>query len=296
MKTSTLSRPDSLRTAVILSLLFTGILIDPANSEENLRLGIEFLRTNQAELSKHIDVKGMKIPSYMRGFEDVYLVKDFLPLSKATESGIQRNDLLFKAGSLIKTTADFEEMADSLAGQSEVELTFKRIVGEGQTRRFSTKAVTLKLSTDQEVANYLKEMQIKKEAEEKRMAERRKALGPLPIDRIGMKGNAIGVPVVTIGVWNNSQQIIEAAEYKIECLDSFNRPVKAIAGGNTANVIWQGFMKPEESKLLEYTLNLRETTRKIAVWVTRIKYGNGTEWSQTKEQAERDKRLVRYVR
>jgi hypothetical protein len=114
----------------------------------------------------------------------------------------------------------------------------------------------------------------------------------LPFASIAIGKNVIGVPVVVLEVLNNSDMPVTAVVFEIECSNGFGEPVTWPGQGNIHRGIYQSTIERKAKVKIEATLNLRQTTSQVTAWVTRIKFQDGSEWSQTRQEAEANGRTM----
>lgn len=120
-------------------------------------------------------------------------------------------------------------------------------------------------------------------------AEQRKLTHPLVMKKMGIVLNRIGVPELVVQVRNDSGETIEAFTVSAECFNKFDEPI-GLGGDNLFKGISQDTLRDGESELCEWTLTLRNSTSYAKVWISRIKFSDGTVWEQSKEDAQsRDK-------
>lgn len=109
---------------------------------------------------------------------------------------------------------------------------------------------------------------------------------PLRIAKMGIVPNRIGTPEIVISVVNSSPQAIEAFKVDAEVFNKFGDAVTKGIGDNSFRGIDQERLKPGESRLCRWTLHLQQTAARADIWVSRVMFADGTEWTQDKETAQ----------
>jgi hypothetical protein len=159
-------------------------------------------------------------------------------------------------------------------------------------------AVALK----QPVSHWLKQAEIDKEIQEKDAAkaveEARKAREqaeaasreikknrPLSIDALGLHSNVINLPQLVVVTKNNTDRPIEAYTVSAECFNKFDEPVNDLAGNNVYRGISQSTIQAGQKDKGVWQMSLHRNTAYARVWITRVKFSDGTEWHQTKQEA-----------
>lgn len=123
-------------------------------------------------------------------------------------------------------------------------------------------------------------------ATRKKVAEEKRRVGPVFIESAVVVKNVIGLPEINLGVTNNSEDVIEAFDFEVECFTAFDEPVKSIYGSNVCTGACTSPIPPGEEKLMTVQLSLHGSTAKALVRVTRAKAGSGKVWEQTREEAK----------
>lgn len=137
-----------------------------------------------------------------------------------------------------------------------------------------------KKASAEELQQMIDERQAKKDE-----AEQRKLTHPLIIKKMGIIINRIGVPELVVQVRNDSGDTIEAFTVCAECFNKFDEPV-GLGGDNLFKGISQQTLKDGELDLCEWTLTLRNATSYANIWISRIKFSDGTVWEQSKDEAQ----------
>jgi hypothetical protein len=141
-----------------------------------------------------------------------------------------------------------------------------------------------KKRTDQE---WLDAAQVRKQNEffaATQAAERAKNR-PLSIEALGLHLNRINFPQLVVVVLNNTNKPIDAYTVNAECFNKFDEPVKDIAGSNVYAGISQTTIPAAQKEKGIWQLSLHRNTAYARAWITRVRFSDGTEWHQTKEEA-----------
>lgn len=148
-----------------------------------------------------------------------------------------------------------------------------------------------KKATPQELEQMVADRQAQKDR-----AEQRKLTHPLVIKKMGIVVNRIGVPELVVQVRNESGESIEAFTVSALCFNKFDEPM-GLGGDNLFNGISQDLLEDGESDLCQWSLTLRNATAYANIWISRIKFADGTVWEQSKEDAQsRDKSYLKAER
>jgi len=162
------------------------------------------------------------------------------------------------------------------------------------TKKVKAKQEQLDESQGKSVEDYLNEMRAEGEAAQ--LAARQKAIEesrpPLEITATGINPNVINMPKLTIEVRNTKDIAVEAFEVDVECFDKFGDPVNWPGKGNLFSGISQNQIGAKQTTRASWDLHLHQNTTKAKVWITRVKLGNGSVWSQSRVEASRAGGLV----
>lgn len=139
---------------------------------------------------------------------------------------------------------------------------------------------TFKRHTDQEWLA-LREQRIKADAE----AADEMAIRPLVFKGSLLRKNVINLPELWVTMVNQTKVPVEAYTIIAECFNRFDEPVIGISGKKEFVGITQQRINPKEDKTAHWQLSLHGATGYVNVWVSRVKFSDGTEWHQSKEQA-----------
>lgn len=127
----------------------------------------------------------------------------------------------------------------------------------------------------------------------KRDAERLKKDGPLIVEAGGLRPNVIGIPDLTLVVANRSQQAIVAYTIAVECRNRFDNLLADIGDDSTYRGISQSTVSAGAKERGTWTLHNHKNTTKVRVWFTRARFADGTEWSQSADDAMANRNFVR---
>jgi len=143
---------------------------------------------------------------------------------------------------------------------------------------------TYKKRTDQE---WLDAAQIRKANEHLAAtnAAEEKKNRPLAIEALGLHPNVINLPQLVVVTKNNTATPIEAYTVSAECFNKFDEPVNDIAGNNVYKGISQTTIPAGQKDKASWQMSLHRTTAYARIWLTRVKFSDGTEWHQTKQEA-----------
>jgi hypothetical protein len=108
---------------------------------------------------------------------------------------------------------------------------------------------------------------------------------PLSIESLGLHLNRINFPQLVVIALNNTNKPIEAYTVSAECFTKFDEPVKDIAGSNIYAGISQTTIPAAQKDKGIWQLSLHRNTAYARVWITRVRFSDGTEWHQTREEA-----------
>jgi hypothetical protein len=108
---------------------------------------------------------------------------------------------------------------------------------------------------------------------------------PLSIEALGLHPNVINLPQLVVVTKNNTGTPIEAYTVSAECFNKFDEPVSDIAGNNVYKGISQATIPAGQKDKASWQMSLHGTTAYARIWITRVKFSDGTEWHQTKQEA-----------
>jgi hypothetical protein len=117
---------------------------------------------------------------------------------------------------------------------------------------------------------------------------------PLAIKALGLHLNVISLPELIVVTENQSRKPIEAYTVSAECFNKFDEPVNDFAGNNVYQGISQKTINVGQKNRGEWQMSLHRNAAYAKVWITRVRFSDGTEWNQTKQEAaSRGKALFR---
>jgi hypothetical protein len=183
----------------------------------------------------------------------------------------QLADTVRQSEKLVKSTQNYKDK--SLKQKAKDELAFAR-----------KQLNTYKKRTDQE---WLDAAQIRKSNEHLAAtnAAEEKKNRPLSIEALGLHPNVINLPQLVVVTKNNTATPIEAYTVSAECFNKFDEPVNDIAGNNVYRGISQTTILAGQKDKGSWQMSLHRNTAYARVWITRVKFSDGAEWHQTKQEA-----------
>ena len=107
----------------------------------------------------------------------------------------------------------------------------------------------------------------------------------LDYEALGLHPNVINLPQLVVVTKNNTATPIEAYTVSAECFNKFDEPVNDIAGNNVYKGISQAAIPAGQKDKASWQMSLHRTTAYARIWITRVKFSDGTEWHQTKQEA-----------
>lgn len=186
-----------------------------------------------------------------------------------------------KLGQLADTVRQSERLVKSLQTSRDKSLKQKA----KDELAFARKQLnTYKKRTDQE---WLDAAQIRKSNEHLAAtnAAEDKKNRPLVIEALGLHLNVISLPQLVVVTKNNTGTPIEAYTVSAECFNKFDEPVNDIAGSNVYRGISQTTIPAGQKDKGSWQMSLHRNAAYARVWITRVKFADGTEWHQTKQEA-----------
>jgi len=146
---------------------------------------------------------------------------------------------------------------------------------------------------EQEIANAKTVDEAKRARERsKEQSQETKENRPLSLEGLGLHLNRINLPQLVVVAKNNTDAPIEAYTVSAECFNKFDEPVKDIAGNNVYRGISQTAIRPGQEDKGIWQLSLHRNTAYAKVWITRVRFTDGTEWRQTKDEALSRKKAI----
>jgi hypothetical protein len=187
--------------------------------------------------------------------------------------------------SKLKELADDVKQAERLAKEKQKTRDKAQIQKAKDDLVFARKQLnTCRKLTDQE---WLDAAQIRKSNEHLAAtnAEETKKKRPLSIEALGLHSNVINLPQLVVVTTNNTGKPVEAYTVSAECFNKFDEPVKDIAGNNVYSGISQDTIPAGQKNKSSWQMSLHRNTAYAKVWITRVRFSDGTEWHQTKKEA-----------
>jgi hypothetical protein len=108
---------------------------------------------------------------------------------------------------------------------------------------------------------------------------------PLSIEALGLHSNVINLPQLVVVTANNTRTPVEAYTVSAECFNKFDEPVSDISGNNVFSGISQDTIQAGQKGKSSWQMSLHRNTAYARVWLTRVRFSDGTEWHQTKDEA-----------
>lgn len=143
---------------------------------------------------------------------------------------------------------------------------------------------------EKEQFDLAEEKRKKSEATAKAIAEMaRKANNttrPLAILAMGIVDDVIGVPQLVVEVENDCAQAIEAFTVEAELFNKFGEAVSFGINENKFRGIDQDKLDAGKTRMCRWSLVLHRTATRADIWIARIKFADGSEWTQDKETAK----------
>ena len=246
----------------------------PVATQAKKQGGLGYLAAKQTkqEFEAFCKQNGVSVPS--RVGEAVLVIRDFLPDSPAVAAGMKEDDVLFKVQGV--EIVDDESLAKARATvivDEPAEVVVRRIKQAGKTRKWETLRLTIQ--------------PIERETIDAAVEAREKSMPPLVMTASGIHYNVIGIPELTIEFQNTRSAPVDAFEVEIECFDKFDEAVTFPGKGNIFKGISQATVEPKEKSRASWQLSLHRNTTKAKIWISRAKIGDGTIWTQTRDEAEK---------
>jgi hypothetical protein len=188
------------------------------------------------------------------------VVTTIVPYSPGEEAGVNLLDTIYKIdGTTITTGESFIKKVQSLEVGKESKFFIYRL-----SEKNTWISKTLKITP------------ISKEKLDKLKLE----APPLKISGVVIRKNTIGVPEVKIQITNDTDSDAVAVRLNIECWNRFGEKVKNFSGNSIFNAIGQDTIPSHGEDVSTWMLATQENTTKVCVYITHIKFKNGTEWKR----------------
>lgn len=160
------------------------------------------------------------------------------------------------------------------------------IVGPGASGSTATTKVTHDPNA-KSVKTAAQEKAEQAEAAEKERAHQEAIKPPVTLDRVIVKPNVIGEPLVSLVMTNHSGKTIDAYKVQISVYNNYGEQLKEFGVGNDHfNGISQDALGDGQSSSSSrsWTLHGFDTGRKFVVRLMSIHYSDGTEWTTEQDQ------------
>lgn len=209
-----------------------------------------------------------------KAYETTYIVYDFFPDSPAATAGLQLKDVIMRINGVEVSAPEKLSLALArvVAGEP-TEVVVRRIKTAGKGKKWETVKVTI--------------VPVERSQVDAAMEERERSIPPVRVLATGIHLNVIGVPEISVEVKNTKSQAVEAFEIDVECFDKFDDPVSWPGEGNVFRGICQTTLPPQQTTRTSWQLSLHRNTTRAKLWVSRVKLGDGTVWTQSKAEADK---------
>lgn len=160
------------------------------------------------------------------------------------------------------------------------------IVGPGASGSTATTKVTHDPNA-KPVKTAAQEKAEQAEAAEKERAHQEAIKPPVTLDKVIVKPNVIGEPLVSLVMTNHSGKTIDAYKVQISVYNNYGEQLKEFGVGNDHfNGISQDALGDGQSSSSSrsWTLHGFDTGRKFVVRLMSIHYSDGTEWTTEQDQ------------
>ena len=159
------------------------------------------------------------------------------------------------------------------------------VVGPGASGSTATPKVTSSAKAPAQTAEQKKAADEKAAADKKAHEEAIKP--PVTLDKVIVKPNVIGEPLVSLVMTNHSGKTIDAYKVQISVYNNYGEQLKEFGVGNDHfNGISQDALGDGQSSSSSrsWTLHGFDTGRKFVVRLMSIHYSDGTEWTTEQDQ------------
>ncbi|WP_288763740.1 zinc-ribbon domain-containing protein [uncultured Mitsuokella sp.] len=159
------------------------------------------------------------------------------------------------------------------------------VVGPGASSSTATPKVTSSAKAPAQTAEQKKAAEEKAAADKKAHEEAIKP--PVTLDKVIVKSNAIGEPLVSLVMTNHSGKTIDAYKVRISVYNNYGEQLKEFGVGNdhfggiSQDALADG---QSSSSSRSWTLHGFDTGRKFIVRLMSIHYSDGTEWATEQDQ------------
>lgn len=159
------------------------------------------------------------------------------------------------------------------------------VVGPGASSSTTAPKVTSSAKAPAQTAEQKKAAEEKAAADKKAHEEAIKP--PVTLDKVIVKPNVIGEPLVSLVMTNHSGKTIDAYKVRISVYNNYGEQLKEFGVGNDHfNGISQDALGDGQSSSSSrsWTLHGFDTGRKFVVRLMSIHYSDGTEWTTEQDQ------------
>lgn len=159
------------------------------------------------------------------------------------------------------------------------------VVGPGASSSTTAPKVTSSAKAPAQTAEQKKAAEEKAAADKKAHEEAIKP--PVTLDKVIVKSNAIGEPLVSLVMTNHSGKTIDAYKVRISVYNNYGEQLKEFGVGNdhfggiSQDALADG---QSSSSSRSWTLHGFDTGRKFVVRLMSIHYSDGTEWTTEQDQ------------
>lgn len=159
------------------------------------------------------------------------------------------------------------------------------VIGPGASSGATAPKVTSSAKAPAQTAEQKKAAEEKAAADKKAHEEAIKP--PVTLDKVIVRSNAIGEPLVSLVMTNHSGKTIDAYKVQISVYNNYDEQLKEFGVGNDHfNGISQDALGDGQSSSSSrsWTLHGFDTGRKFVVRLMSIHYSDGTEWTTEQDQ------------
>lgn len=219
-------------------------------------------------------------------YDGLWVVAKIYEESNAHKAGLQEGDIVFRLqNKAVKGPEDFSSIRDQINEGETIKIGVKRLSHEPRPK-WTTKTISFKAISEDVMEKYQHELDaVREEIEEAR--------SPLEFTyKAGfLRANAIGIPEMHFTVTNATEVPVEAVEVVVLCFDAFGERV-TFGGTNQHTEKLELTVAPGKTTDGMTTLNLFSDTTVALLYISRIKFADGEQWSQTEADAKKHKRLL----
>ena len=198
-------------------------------------------------------------PPRVQGVIIIRIIED----SPAEKAGLRELDFLFKInGQSVRDMNELNMVLNKIgAGHQVLADYFRLIQPRGQQLKWKRQKTFITPVASQEIVCQPGEC-------------------PLQIKDAIITHNSIDEPVLIVNLLNTGAIDIEAYYLEILCFNKFDEPVLGLNESNRISAIGQNTIQPFEKISQTITLHFRDTVGKAKIYITRIKFKNGDQWTR----------------